>query len=148
MTPVTTNCIYHDRPSDKAGYGLVYRDGVRHYAHRVAYADSVGVPISALKGLVVRHKCDDPRCVNPDHLLPGTQADNMRDMSLRRRTGNLKLLPDQVAYIRKHCRPNKLGDTRSNPVGYNALGRKYGVGPGAVREVHLGINFRHKGTPL
>jgi len=36
-------------------------------------------------GTVARHTCDNPKCVNPMHLLPGTQAANMQDASLRGR---------------------------------------------------------------
>lgn len=49
---------------------------VRKLAHRLAYELAVG-PIPA--GYVVLHTCDTPRCVNPDHLKVGTQADNIAD---------------------------------------------------------------------
>lgn len=64
------------------GYGLVCLgrrpDGrqLNDYAHRAAYRLSVG-PIP--DGLVIRHACDTPRCCNPDHLLLGTQAENIED---------------------------------------------------------------------
>lgn len=51
-------------------------------AHRVAYALAFGDPGSR----VVRHKCDNPPCCNPWHLLPGTQLDNVRDRNERGRT--------------------------------------------------------------
>lgn len=51
-------------------------------AHRVAYELTNG---SIPKGVVIRHICDTPRCVRPDHLVAGTQAENMRDASERRR---------------------------------------------------------------
>ena len=62
---------------DKDGYGQFSIAGVNKFqAHRLAYEFFVG-PIPA--GKIVMHTCDRPRCVNPDHLRVGTQADNMRD---------------------------------------------------------------------
>ena len=51
-------------------------------AHRVVYEALVG-PIK--EGLVLRHSCDVRPCVNPDHLEPGTQGQNMREMMTRGR---------------------------------------------------------------
>lgn len=63
------------------GYG-VFRAGRRLLlAHRIAYALAHGAPGRR----VVRHECDNPSCVNPAHLLAGTQRDNVRDMIARGR---------------------------------------------------------------
>src|SRR5262245_2534708 len=60
------------------GYGQIGGPewGTPLLAHRVAYAFAHG-PIP--KGKVVRHKCDNPGCVNPYHLELGTSRDNARD---------------------------------------------------------------------
>lgn len=58
------------------GYGQMRVNTVLHTTHRLAYQDCVG-PIP--KGMVVRHKCDNPLCCNPHHLILGTQKDNMHD---------------------------------------------------------------------
>jgi len=66
-----------------AGYGVVSLSGKLRTAHRVAVAIRDGV---MPEGLVVRHSCDNPICVRPDHLILGTQGDNMRDRAKRGRT--------------------------------------------------------------
>ena len=68
--------------SDKDGYLAFSREGKSLRAHRLAYETWVG-PIP--EGHVVRHKCDNPPCINPDHLETGTVADNNRDRSMRGR---------------------------------------------------------------
>ena len=67
----------------KAGYGLFHPSTVKVYAHRYSYVLANG-PIP--EGMVVRHDCDTPRCVNPAHLRLGTNADNVRDRVQRGRT--------------------------------------------------------------
>ena len=58
------------------GYGAVRLGKLVAKASRVSYEIAHG-PIPP--GLVVRHTCDTPACVNPAHLVTGTQADNIRD---------------------------------------------------------------------
>ncbi len=66
-------------------------------AHRVAWMVYRG-PIDA--GQFVLHKCDNPLCVNPDHLYLGSHADNMRDMAVRGRTHWKKVSSELAAEIR------------------------------------------------
>lgn len=83
------------------GYGRLSYRGAMRYAHRV---------VATLHGLkcdrlVIRHKCDNPSCVNPLHLQTGTQADNIADAIARGRNarGEMaahKLTEDQVREIR------------------------------------------------
>lgn len=89
------------------GYGYVWVVGVgRRYAHRVAYCQANGLTLDQIKGQVVRHKCDNPSCVNPQHLELGNQADNIADAVSRGRNvkrgkhGRSKLTDVQIAAIR------------------------------------------------
>jgi DNA-binding NarL/FixJ family response regulator len=50
---------------------------------------------------VVLHKCDNPPCVNPDHLFLGTQGDNNKDMTLKGRNPRAKITPETVLEIRE-----------------------------------------------
>jgi hypothetical protein len=70
-----------------AGYGKLSLGGEFVYAHRLAYAIAHQVSHRDIPaGIVVRHRCDNPPCCNPSHLVLGTYADNTRDMVERGRS--------------------------------------------------------------
>lgn len=97
---------------DGCGYGTVMFRGKVHRAHRVSYILHVG---EIQPGMVILHICDNPACVNPDHLRLGTQADNVKDCETKGRgnhpagenCGKSKLTLEQVRLIRSLHREGK-----------------------------------------
>lgn len=89
------NCKSHRL--DRDGYARIDRYGREWQMHRYVYAITYNVIIEP--GMVVRHKCDNPSCINPEHLELGTQAENMRDKVLRNRSlkrGHRLTLQEQI----------------------------------------------------
>lgn len=93
-----TECIPWEGAKNKAGYGVTWFKNKWAYAHRVV--------MNALSGEVVRHKCDNPSCVNPGHLILGTAKENSVDMVSKQRqawgekAARAKLTAEQVKAIR------------------------------------------------
>lgn len=81
----TSDCWLWQRRRTKFGYGELSFEGRHVTAHRLSYELANGPPPA---GARVLHRCDNPPCVNPEHLFVGSQADNVKDMDLkgRRRT--------------------------------------------------------------
>lgn len=80
---------------DRHGYGRISVDGRLTGAHRVAYEMAIG-PIP--DGLVIDHLCRNPPCVNPMHLEPVTQAENMH-----RSAGRSHRPPNRSRPLKTHC---------------------------------------------
>ena len=115
-----------------AGYGRMKWDGKPTYAHRLAYGLANGAMPPA--DLFVRHKCDNPPCCNPSHLLLGTHADNMHDASERKRgVGHPSAIPfSDVPNIRAYLSAGQPIVSTADIFGYNAS---------AVRAVKYGIGY-------
>ena len=94
------------------GYGAVSVDGKPQRAPRVAYELKKGkIPDS----LHIRHSCDNPKCVNPKHLLIGTPAQNMSDKVARgRQHRTIKVTDEQVQEIRESTASLKALSERYN----------------------------------
>lgn len=119
------------------GYGS-FRVGTKPaLAHRVSYiAHGKGDPT----GLVVRHTCDNPGCVNPHHLVIGTHADNMRDMTERQRqargegNGRARLTADIIIEVRQR---------RLNGETLTAMAKEYGVSFSTLSRAIRGDTWAH-----
>lgn len=125
-------------PRQKDGYGFLRAEGNFWLAHRWAWTVANG-PIPS--GLLVRHRCDNPPCCNPEHLLLGTDADNKRDSMERGRHkwpiklgenhGAAKLTADKVRAIRADSRPQR------------QIAAAYGIGQPHVSDIKTGKKWSH-----
>jgi hypothetical protein len=119
---VDSGCIEWTGYRNNYGYGKVTIKSQLWSAHKAAYVDVYGkVP----EGMVVRHDCDNPACVNLQHLRLGTEADNAADKAIRGRQPS-KLTEDQVREIRAAT-----GKQR-------AIAQQYSISPAAVCRIKSG----------
>lgn len=78
-----TGCIEWTGALMHQGYGHINWRGKVHRTHRLSYAAVNGdIP----EGMFVCHKCDNPKCMNPEHLFLGTRSDNLADMVQKKRS--------------------------------------------------------------
>lgn len=123
-----------------AGYGRLSYCGKNRVASRVMW---IAVHGSIPNGLWVLHRCDNPKCINPDHLFLGTRRDNIDDMVRKGRASaprgtacnKAKLTEEIVWQIRK--------EHHQDGIGFRPLGRKYGVSDAAIRKLISGHSWRH-----
>lgn len=135
---MNTPCIEWEHHRTSLGYGRIRRKGKNYLVHRIAYCEYHGVSLSSIKGFVIRHRCDNPPCINPTHLEIGTCAENSKDMVIRGRSraGNAhpkaKLTRDQVIAIRARYVKSSRQD------GSIAIARDYGVASVTIRDIISG----------
>ena len=146
--------IYTDKGADsdcwnwqgfrrKDGYGqmeIVDSSGFRFLksAHQASYLIAHGKPLES--GLVLRHTCDNKQCVNPHHLIPGTQKENMRDCVERGRNPKgekhvlSKIKEEDVRLMRERSRGGE---------SYASIARDFPVDRTTVAKICKGIRWAH-----
>ena len=119
------------------GYGQAHMNGRRWRAHRLAYAILVGV---VSDDIMVLHKCDNRKCVNPDHLFLGDHLTNMKDMTVKGRQakgdihGSAVLTECDVIEIRRRY---AVGETQ------RSLARQFGVHQRSVYRIVNRLTWTH-----
>lgn len=131
----TSGCWNWTAYRDSKGYGRCTIEGSNNRSHRVSWELHNGqIP----DGLCVLHKCDNPRCVNPDHLFLGTKFENNRDRARKGRSFT-SLTPKQVLEIRET--PTFWGIC-------NRLAEKFGVKHSCISRIRSGIRHKRLGESL
>jgi len=125
--------------TDADGYGRINSGKRTLSAHKLTLEAKLGRPLGADE--VTRHKCHNPPCCNPEHLIPGTRADNVADMVVAGRAlagergPGAKLTEQQVREI--------LARLSTGAAVYERLGAEYGVTGKAIALIAAGKRWGH-----
>lgn len=141
-------CWEYLGPRFANGYGQVKIDGTPTLLHRVSYEFHKGkIPA----GLMVRHKCDNKPCMNPDHLETGTAHENVQDRQERGRTarGNqargyftdsqVREIRDEIANYIEEVGGNRLVYGKK----YGEIAERYSVSRSCVHNIWLRKTYTH-----
>jgi len=118
--------------SGKSGYFKIKINGKAYDIHRWYYIKLN--PEIDMINLDVRHKCDNRKCINPEHLEHGTRKENVNDMLIRNR--QLSELSEQevLDIINKY---------NTGTYKYVDLSKSYGVASSTIRDIFIGKTWKH-----
>lgn len=138
-----TGCrVWQGRLNKPGGYGRI---GYRHKqwrAHRLFYTLMIGaIP----DGLELMHSCDNPRCINPNHLNPATHSENIADAYAKGR----KTVGQGTAHPRFKFTEAQALEIRDSTESATSIAKRLGVSKSAVCRIRTGktwasLNWRHQ----
>jgi hypothetical protein len=123
------------------GYGTINIDRIPRFVHRVVYELLYG-PIPKWPERVVMHTCDNRLCVRPEHLMLGTQSDNLKDSVQKGRFISTRVRYGEASHFARLTQ-SQVDDIRAlywdtGTITTGQLARQYGVGIDAIRRA---VNF-------
>lgn len=125
---------------DKAGYARISvrnrNTKASRYAHEVFSGKELG-------DMCALHRCDNPACVNPDHIYAGTMKQNAHDRMIRGRKGDIAGAKHPECGTKNHA--SKLNEMQVREirgligtVGYKRLAKRFGVAPSSIQGIANG----------
>lgn len=124
---------------DSDGYGAIWFRGTMDRAHRVSWEMANG---RSPGKLMVLHRCDNPACVNPEHLFTGTARDNAADCVSKGRNWN----PPGEFHPRaklKNEQADEIRFLRRSGISCGALARHYGLHRTTITRITQRITYKH-----
>lgn len=121
------DCLLCHLKPISAGYSYIWLEGKRVRASRFIYTVFKG-PIP--EGHFVLHECDNPRCINPEHLFPGTAQDNTQDMLTK---GRHWFIHNDTRKVTTEIKDEML-KLRQNGYSATYIANKLGIAPSTVYE--------------
>lgn len=136
-----TGCWLWTASHKSNGYGYMWGGSKKEHSHRLSYSLFKGAIPSVM---FVLHRCDQPACINPDHLFVGTQSDNLNDCVKkgRHRPASLK---GEVNHKSKltDLDVEAIRSATKKPRYLYELSEKYGVSRGSICAVRNGRTWKH-----
>lgn len=127
-------CLIWTASKLKSGYGI-FQWGKSRRAHRVAWELTHG---SIQKHQHVLHYCDNPSCINPDHLFLGTHAENMRDRTEKGRGADFSGERNPTSKLKI----SDLAIIRHSSLSCSKLAQHYGVVKQTIANIRTGKTWK------
>lgn len=135
------DCLIWSGSINSTGYGRFRVGGVYFLAHRLAFMLGHGKdPV----GRMVCHKCDNPRCIAPEHLFAGTGAENTADMK-RKGRARTRPLPGSANPRAKLTEGNvrAIKAMIAAGVGNTQIAKSFPVGHALISRIRTGRSWQH-----
>lgn len=132
MPEPMSGCWLWEAGCCKDGYAKFHLDGESIRGHRAAWLIYRG---SIPDGIQVLHRCDNPPCVNPDHLFLGTHIDNARDKAAKGRAPGMRGESNPLSRI---TRAEAQSIATDNVRSIQEMAAQHGVSAAAISKIRSG----------
>lgn len=122
----------------KTGHGQITINYTVHYAHKIQYFLVNG---SYDSSLIIRHKCDNGWCVNPNHLITGNRTDNANDRVERGRQSRISFTLFDSEII-------EIFALREKGLSQTAIAKRFNVKQGFISRIIRGDRLRYQSEKL
>lgn len=141
VTVEENNCCTWEAARQGRGYGHFWLNGHHMLAHRVSWVIHYG-PIP--EGMMVLHRCDNPGCVNPQHLFLGSQQENMLDMISKGRHSRIAPRGEKSGSAKlKTTDVIKMREWRRDGIKLKFISTYFGVSVPTVCQITTGQTWTH-----